>query len=201
MRNSPADDVLSWFDEARHVGKEREYDAMTLATVDPTGCPAARVVICKAIESDPIAIIFFTTYDSRKAQHLDLSPHAAAVFYWPALRRQMRIQGCATRLTVEENDAHFDAMSRARRAHATAQVGDGRPSVVYARQVLGELFGGRTPARPSLWGGYRLVAHTVEFWSAGTGPRGNRTRWIWKATESHSSGLSGWYLECLKAME
>ena len=37
--------------------------------------------------------VFYTNYDSRKGRELAENPHAALVFYWPLLDRQVRVEG------------------------------------------------------------------------------------------------------------
>ena len=63
--------------------------AMTIATASRQGRPSARVVLLRGF--DTRGLVFYTNYDSRKAEDLDANPHAAALFYWPALDRQIRV--------------------------------------------------------------------------------------------------------------
>ena len=50
-------------------------NAMTLATVDSTGMPNARIVLLKEIEEN--AVVFFTNYESVKGIELSLSEKRA----------------------------------------------------------------------------------------------------------------------------
>src|SRR5690625_7353645 len=78
-----------------------EPNAMTLATVDKKGNPNARMVLMKGIGED--AIRFFTNYESTKARELDNNPHAACVFWWPELERQIRMRGAVMKIGSEES--------------------------------------------------------------------------------------------------
>src|SRR5690349_5004845 len=78
-------------------------NAMTLATVDERGRPAARMVLLK--EVDDRGFVFYTSYDSRKARDLSANAYAALVLYWEPLHRQIRIEGTVERITAAESDA------------------------------------------------------------------------------------------------
>src|SRR5258708_5896404 len=79
-----------WFDEAAK-SKILLHDAMALATVTGEGEPAVRMVLLKGV--DERGFIFYTNYESRKAAELEAKPWAALAIHWPALQRQVRIDG------------------------------------------------------------------------------------------------------------
>src|SRR5689334_13321398 len=79
-----------WFADAE-AANIPTVNAMTLATVDDRGRPAARIVLLK--EVDPRGFVFFTSYESRKANDLASHPFAALVFFWEPLHRQVRVEG------------------------------------------------------------------------------------------------------------
>ena len=82
-----------WFTTARAHGAQPNPNAMVLATVNASGLPEARVVLCKIWSPDPGHLAFFTNYQSHKGQQLQATPHAAIVFHWDALHRQVRMTG------------------------------------------------------------------------------------------------------------
>ena len=92
-----------WFAEARE--KEVEPHAMTLATVDAAGAPDARMVLLK--DFDRSGFVFYTNLESAKGRQLAASPDAALVFYWKALKRQVRVRGPAAPVAAEEADEYF----------------------------------------------------------------------------------------------
>ena len=71
-------------------------ESMTLATATRDGRPSARMVLLK--EHGPDGFVFFTGYGSRKGRELEENPHAALVFYWRELGRQVRLEGEVERL-------------------------------------------------------------------------------------------------------
>ena len=93
-----------WFQEARE-SRILEPNAMTVATVDEAGRPDARVVLLKDVR--PEGFVFFSNYDSAKGRQLVANPHAALVFHWDRLERQVRIRGAVERIAAAESDAYF----------------------------------------------------------------------------------------------
>ncbi|MBI3117515.1 MAG: pyridoxamine 5'-phosphate oxidase family protein, partial [Candidatus Hydrogenedentes bacterium] len=82
IRNEPNPIVLfeEWFAEAQSCKAIAEPTAMTLATVDDTGMPAARVVLLKAY--DGRGFVCYTNLASPKVRQLAANPKAALCFYW-----------------------------------------------------------------------------------------------------------------------
>ncbi len=162
--NDPFALFRQWFDAA--VGaKLPEPNAMALATVGPDLRPSNRIVLLKGIDH---GLTFFTNYESRKSRELGEKPHAAVVFLWDELERQVRVEATVERVTAAESDAYFDSRPVNSRLGAWAS---GQSAVIPGREVLeqqqAELMAkypdGKIP-RPPHWGGYRLLPDTFEFW-------------------------------------
>jgi len=95
-----------WFADAVKTEQPPvEANAMTLATVDQDGRPHCRILLLKGLDAQ--GFTFFTNYDSAKGQHLTANPFAAMTFFWPALERQVRVEGRVVKVTPEESDAYF----------------------------------------------------------------------------------------------
>ena len=140
-------------------------NAMTLATVDDRGRPAARIVLLKEI--DDRGFVFYTNYDSRKGRDLAAHPHAALVLYWEPLHRQVRVEGAIERVTGEESDAYFQSRPHGSRISAVAspqsQVIPSRAVLEQQVATLNAQYPDAVP-RPASWGGYRVVPDAVELW-------------------------------------
>lgn len=152
-----------WFEEAGQAGI-RAPEAMAVATVAGDGSPSARMVLLK--EFDDRGFVFFTGYESRKAVELTENPHAALLFYWDPLGRQVRIEGPVERVAETESEAYF--RSRPRGAQISAAVSP-QSRVVDSRAGLearaAELEAGADEIpRPSTWGGFRVTPKSYEFW-------------------------------------
>ncbi|MGB0866678.1 MAG: pyridoxamine 5'-phosphate oxidase [Granulosicoccaceae bacterium] len=143
-----------------------DYNAMTLATADTSGQPAARVVLLKHF--DERGYCWYTDRNSHKGQQLADNPKAALLFFWPQLHRQIRLEGDVEVLSDAEADAYFDSRPGASKLSAAvslqSQVVADRQTLVDAVASMREVLGEREADRPERWGGYRLKPNAVEFW-------------------------------------
>jgi len=159
---------LQQFEDWLHAALEAkvpEPTAMTLATVDADGRPSTRVVLLK--ECDSRGFVWYTNYESRKAQALAANPQAALQFHWVAMERVVRIEGHVGKTSAEESDAYFRTRPLDSRIGAWASP---QSRVIPSRVVLvseAARVGAKfllDPPRPPHWGGYRLIPDTFEFW-------------------------------------
>ncbi|WEJ98594.1 MAG: pyridoxamine 5'-phosphate oxidase [Candidatus Sphingomonas phytovorans] len=155
----------AWFAEARDT-EPNDSNAMALATADGDGRPSVRMVLLKG--HGPDGFVFYTNRESRKAGEMTANPHAALLFHWKSLRRQIRIEGSLTLASDAESDAYFASRSRDSQLGAWAS-DQSRPldarETFEARfaEVEARFAGGEVP-RPPHWGGYRLTPDRIEFW-------------------------------------
>jgi pyridoxamine 5'-phosphate oxidase len=179
-----------WFEDA-HRAEVHEPNAMTLATVDAAGQPAARMVLLKGVDARGLA--FFTNRDSRKAKELGANPRAALVFWWGPLQRQVRFEGTIEDVDAAEADAYFASRPKGSQlaawASAQSTVIEGRGALEAAERAHRERFGEGDVPRPPFWGGYRLVPAVVEFWHGRESRLHDRLRYTRTA--------SGWRIERL----
>ena len=159
-----------WFDEAVNA-KLPMPEAMTLATATPDGKPSARMVLLKQVDHD--GFVFFTNYNSAKAEQLDANPHAALVFYWSQLDRQVRVEGSVTKTPAQESREYFRTRPRESQIGAWAST---QSQAISSREVLEqraheleELYRDRDVDCPEHWGGYRLKPERIEFWKSRIG--------------------------------
>ncbi len=154
-----------WFDAAKAAETDLP-EAMTLATADANGVPSARMVLLK--DADARGFVFYTNLDSRKGGELAANAHAALVFHWKSLKRQIRIVGSVERVSDQEADAYFATRARG------AQIGAWASEQSRAMEGTFELekrvarftakFGVGTVPRPPFWSGFRVVPAEIEFW-------------------------------------
>ncbi|HEX5484624.1 MAG TPA: pyridoxamine 5'-phosphate oxidase [Limnobacter sp.] len=161
---NPFDFFKLWFDQALHADLP-EPNAMTLATVNEVGRPAARIVLIKGL--DERGFVFFTNYESRKGRELQINPHAALLFHWTELERQVRIEGVIEKVSAEESDAYYMSRPVGSRFGAWAspqsQVISSRGELDHRLVDIQQQFPDG-PDRPPFWGGYRLRPDYFEFW-------------------------------------
>ena len=154
-----------WFDAAV-AAQVPEPNAMTLATVDADGRPAARIVLLKDADGD--GFTFYTNYQSRKGRELAARPAAALLFFWPELERQVRIEGAITKVEPAIADTYFAMRPRLSRIGAWAspqsEALPDRAALEARFAAADERFPGDVVARPPHWGGYRVMPDSFEFW-------------------------------------
>ena len=93
LPDNPLKIAAQWLAQARIDAAQPNPDSMVLATVDGSGQPSARVVLCKEIAPHQGFIVFYTNYHSRKGRELQINPRAAVVFHWDHRHRQVRAEG------------------------------------------------------------------------------------------------------------
>src|SRR5438067_1728710 len=160
--DDPIVEVKKWLQLAVGEGIATP-NAMTLATVDERGRPAARIVLLKEI--DTRGFVFFTNYNSRKGRDLVTHPYAALVLFWEVLHRQIRIEGAVETIAAEESDAYFASRPRGSQLGAIAspqsQVLPNREALAERMAALSSQYGEAPLARPAHWGGYRVVPDAI----------------------------------------
>ena len=162
----PIGQFNAWI-SAAIAGKLAEPNAMTLATVDATGRPNARIVLLKGF--DESGFVFYTNYQSQKGKELDANPTACLVFNWLAHERQVRIRGAVQRISPEETAAYFHSRPKGSQIGAWAspqsQVIPDRWPLETKLDSLSATYKtvSQVPVPPH-WGGYRVAAEEIEFW-------------------------------------
>ena len=176
----PFQQCQAWLDQAI-ASDALEPTAMTLATVDASGAPSARVVLLKGLDVlQPVpgasgrGFVWYTNYDSRKGRDLAGQGQAALCFFWPELERQVRVEGRVEKAMPDESDRYFASRPIGSRVGAWASPQSepvaSREALEALERATRERFAVRDDAqaadlpRPPHWGGYRLVPTRVEFW-------------------------------------
>ncbi|WEK41917.1 MAG: pyridoxamine 5'-phosphate oxidase [Candidatus Sphingomonas colombiensis] len=154
-----------WYAEAR-ASELNDSNAMALATADAQGRPSVRMVLLKGHGRD--GFVFYTNREGRKAGDLAANPHAALLFHWKSLRRQIRIEGPVTLASDAESDAYFATRSRDSQLGAWASDQsrplDSRETFEARFEEVSARFAGGDVPRPPHWGGYRVTPERIEFW-------------------------------------
>jgi len=162
----PMDQFSVWLEEAIQADAS-EATALVLSTVSAAGKPSARVVLLKDVSSD--GFIFFTNYNSRKGQDLAENPNAAITFFWPALERQVRVEGKVVKVDPQVSDAYFHSRPKGSQIGAWASP---QSQPISSREILEEadkayikqFASAAEIPRPAHWGGYQLQPVRMEFW-------------------------------------
>ena len=138
--------------------------AFVLSTTSAQGQPSSRVVLLKQLT--PEGLVFFTNYQSRKGEEISKNQQVAALFFWPLLERQIRVEGKATRTPESLSDKYFNERPLESRIAAIISP---QSATIPSRQWLDDAFENAKQnltslKRPAYWGGYIILPHLIEFW-------------------------------------
>jgi pyridoxamine 5'-phosphate oxidase len=170
IESDPIKQFNTWWQDALEA-KITEVNAMTLATASADGMPAARTMLLKGFSEK--GFMFFTNYNSFKAQQLAENPKACLVFFWKELERQVRITGLVQKTTSEENNSYFYSRPKASQVGAVASP---QSQVIESRKWLDDQYENLIRQleavaieRPPHWGGYIVQPVIIEFWQGRPG--------------------------------
>jgi pyridoxamine 5'-phosphate oxidase len=170
VKQDPFSQFIMWWEEAINSNID-EVNAMTLATVNENGLPTARIVLLKGYNEN--GFVFYTNYESNKGKALSVNPHAATVFFWKELERQIRIEGSVEKISEAESEAYFASRPLESKIGAWSSP---QSKVITSREVLESNFkkyefefADHKISKPPFWGGYILKPIKMEFWQGRPG--------------------------------
>jgi len=154
-----------WFQEAVDADL-LEPNAMSLATAGSDGRVSVRTVLLKAF--DERGFVFFSNYNSRKAEQIAENAHAGLLFPWLPMERQVCISGTVEKISTAESLRYFASRPFGSRLGAwVSQQSRVIPSRKFLEMKFEEMkskFASGEVPLPEAWGGYRVVPETIEFW-------------------------------------
>jgi len=118
---------------------------------------------------DNRGFVWYTNYESRKGQELEVNPNAALTFWWGDLERSVRIEGVVEKVSAEESDTYFKSRPIGSRLGAwtsnqSREIPRREDLERQEAEVVARFSGMEDVPRPNHWGGYRLVPNRIEFW-------------------------------------
>lgn len=165
VASDPFSQFTIWWNEATNADID-EVNAMALATASTDGYPSVRIVLLKGYDEQ--GFVFFTNYDSFKAQQITENPNASLLFFWKEVERQVRITGIIDKTTTQESDNYYNSRPEGSRIGAwtspQSNVIESREWLEKREQDFQSKFSGKEIPRPENWGGFRIKPVKIEFW-------------------------------------
>lgn len=165
LASDPLDQFQLWFQEFQAL-QPKDPNAMTLSTAGSDGRVSSRVVLLKGLDAG--CFVFYSNYQSPKGQQMEVNPWVSLNFYWPALERQVRVEGQVSRLAAGESDAYFASRPFESQVGAwvspQGEVIENRTYLEKRWEELKEKYTGQCVPRPPHWGGYQVKPESLEFW-------------------------------------
>ncbi len=165
LKQSPIQLFEDWFNDAKKSGLFLP-EAMSISTVNSAGEVSSRMVLLKSFNKD--GFIFYTNYNSQKAQDIENNAQVALLFHWDILQRQVRVKGRIEKISAEKSAKYFASRERGSQLAAWASkqshVVDSRQKMEQAYQQQEQQFAGKEVVCPEFWGGYQIVPNQIEFW-------------------------------------
>ena len=162
---NPFKQFRKWMNEAIK-NKIFEPTAMALSTVNKKNKVSNRIVLLKDIENN--SFVFYTNLKSRKSYELNTNKNVAAVFWWPQIGKQVRIEGSVKIVSKKKADEYFSTRSRESQIGAWASnqssVLKDRKTLVKRFNIIEKRFENKDVPRPSFWSGYEIKPFLIEFW-------------------------------------
>ena len=165
LNNNPIKQFEIWFKKAK---KENiiEPNAMILSTISKNNLLNSRTVLLKNITDN--GFIFFTNYESRKANDIMHNNNVSVVFLWKKIERQVIIKGKAVKITKRDSKKYFD--SRPEKSKIAAWVSKQSKELHNSSDLIKRFknfenkFKNKIIPYPDFWGGYIIHPNSIEFW-------------------------------------
>ena len=165
LNSNPIKQFEIWFKKAK---KENiiEPNAMVLSTISKNNLLNSRTVLLKNITDK--GFVFFTNYESRKANDIMHNNNVSLVFLWKKIERQVIIKGKAVKITKRDSKKYFD--SRPEKSKIAAWASKQSKELHNSNDLIKRFknfekkFKNKLIPYPDFWGGYIIHPSSIEFW-------------------------------------
>ena len=183
---------IKYFLEQARDQKLRDWNGMTVSTVDEDQRPTSRVVLLKKFTDD--GLFFYTNYKSKKGQDISKNNNVAVNFWWRELQVQIRISGSISEASRSESEEYFNSRPKGSRISAIVSKQSQeiesfesfQKIVEEATNTLDEI----DIKLPNHCGMYKIIPQQIEIWKEGEFRRHERTLFKLEAKKWIKSYLS-----------
>ena len=177
--------------EAAESANLVDWNAMNIASVDQMNQPSSRMVLLKKISDD--GLVFYTNYNSRKGQEIELNPKVAVNVWWRELKKQIRVEGFIEKASEEDSDDYFN--SRPLKSRVSAIISNQSSKISSYEDLTNQIDNyleqndESSIKRPDHCGLYIVIPNAVEFWEERDNRTHERLKYILSDDQKWSSYL------------
>ena len=168
---------IKYFLELARNQDLRDWNGMTVSTVDEDQRPSSRVVLLKKFTDD--GLFFYTNYKSRKGQDISKNNNVSVNFWWRELQVQIRISGTISKASRQESEEYFNSRPKGSRISAiVSKQSEEIDSFESFQKKVEEAINSleeKDIKLPDHCGMYKIIPNQIEIWKEGEFRRHERT--------------------------
>ena len=176
ISQEPLLEVKYLLEQARDQ-KLRDWNGMTISTVDENQRPSSRIVLLKKFTDD--GLFFYTNYESNKGQDISKNKNVSINFWWRELQVQIRINGSISKASRLESEEYFNSRPKGSRISAIVSEQskeiESFESFQKTVQDAIESLKDEEIKLPGHCGMYKIIPQQIEIWKEGEFRRHERT--------------------------
>ena len=176
ISQEPLLEVKYFLEQARDKDL-RDWNGMTVSTVDEDQRPSSRVVLLKKFTDD--GLFFYTNYKSKKGKDISKNNNVSVNFWWRELQVQIRVSGLISEASRSESEEYFNSRPKGSRISAiVSKQSEEIESFESFQKTVEEAINNldeKDIKLPDHCGMYKIMPVEIEIWKEGEFRRHERT--------------------------
>jgi pyridoxamine 5'-phosphate oxidase len=176
ISQEPLLEVKYFLEQARDKDL-RDWNGMTVSTVDEDQRPSSRVVLLKKFTDD--GLFFYTNYKSKKGKDISKNNNVSVNFWWRELQVQIRVSGLISEASRSESEEYFNSRPKGSRISAiVSKQSEEIESFESFQNLVKEAISNldeKDIKLPDHCGMYKIMPSQIEIWKEGEFRRHERT--------------------------
>ena len=176
ITQEPFLEIKYFLEQARDLDL-RDWNGMTVSTVDEDQKPSSRVVLLKKFTDD--GLFFYTNYKSKKGQDISKNNNVSVNFWWREIQVQIRISGSISEASRSESEEYFNSRPKGSRISAIVSKQSEEIESFESFQKTVEKAMNNLEEKdiklPDHCGMYKITPAEIEIWKEGEFRRHERT--------------------------
>ena len=168
---------IKYFLEQARDKDLRDWNGMTVSTVDEDQRPSSRVVLLKKFTDD--GLFFYTNYKSKKGKDISKNNNVSVNFWWRELQVQIRVSGLISEASRSESEEYFNSRPKGSRISAiVSKQSEEIESFESFQNLVEEAISNLDEKDIKLLdhcGMYKIMPNQIEIWKEGEFRRHERT--------------------------